>query len=46
MFKNEKEFTVYFSMTGSVTIYASNREEAEEILLSDYSKIELAGNVE
>ena len=41
MITGEKEYTVYFSMKGSITIEARNREEAEEIFLANYSNIDL-----
>lgn len=41
-----REYTVYFSMTGSVTVEASSRAEAEEIFLAEYSKSELLSEVD
>ena len=46
MTTGEEAYTVYFTMTGSVTVYARDKEEAEEKLKSDFSHSELAGYVD
>lgn len=46
MTTGEKEYTVYFSMQGSVTVFAKNREAAEEKLLSEFTNTELLDYVD
>ena len=45
-YRGEKEFDVNFSMKGTITIEARNREEAEEIFLANYSAIDLVDCVD
>jgi hypothetical protein len=46
MVTGEKEYTVYFSMKGSICIMANSREEAEEKVLSEFSNRELLDYVD
>lgn len=44
--KEERAYIVYFTMMGSIKVYARDKEEAEEKLKSDFSHSELAGYVD
>ena len=44
-FSNQKEFTISFTMTGSVSVYARDSEEAREIV-REMSNIDLLDSVE
>lgn len=46
MTTGEKEHIVYFSMKGSISISAKNKEEAEEKFLSEFSNLELLDYVD